>query len=267
MAAKTRIEWTHHTFNPWHGCTKISPGCANCYAETRDGRHLYEPVDHWGPGAPRMRLSAEYWMQPYKWNRAAQKAKERRRVFCASMADIFEVEAPQQEQRRLWPLIEGTPDLDWQLLTKRPERILEVIPAPWRESPPANVWYGTSIENADYVWRVRALREVPAAVRFLSVEPLLGPIPNLPLDGIGWVIVGGESGSGARPMQPAWARQIRDQCAAAQVPFFFKQWGQFDAHGTYYPDKADIPAVLDGREWRQFPEHIPGPAREVARHG
>ena len=256
MSTNTAIEWTDHTFNPWHGCTKVSPGCTNCYANRLDDRHLYDDHGHWGPGAPRLALSEANWKHPVRWNRAAARRGERAMVFCASMADIFDKEAPKAERARLWPLIEATPNLDWQILTKRPERILKTIPAAWRSTPPENVWFGTSVENADYTKRVDALRQVPAVVRFLSVEPMLGPIVGIDMDGIGWVIAGGESGPGARPMQAAWVRGLRDQCVAARVPFFFKQWGQHNAEGVRQRSKHDAGRILDCRTWDQFP--LPG---------
>lgn len=253
MARNSTIQWTDHTFNPWHGCTKISPGCANCYAAVHDARRLHEDVDHWGKGSPRMLRRMRAWDEPLRWDRAAHKAGVRRRVFCASLADVFEAEAPRMEQQRLWNLIARTPHLDWQLLTKRPERIMSSIPAVWLDVAPHNVWYGTSVENADYVWRIAEVCKVPAAVRFLSIEPLLGPIPRLPLEGIDWVIVGGESGPGARPMDISWARQVRDQVLARGIPFFFKQWGQHDAAGVRRRSKGEAGRILDGRIWDDFP--------------
>jgi len=256
MSENTAIEWTDHTFNPWHGCTKVSPGCAHCYAKHQvDDRRLHEPVSHWGRGAPRMAMSEAYWQQPERWNRAAEKAGSPRLVFCASMADVFDEEAPKDAQERLWGLIDATPHLRWQLLTKRPERILTTIPRTWRETHRPNVWYGTSVESADYTWRVHELVKVPAVVRFLSVEPLLGPIPELSLDGIDWVILGGESGAAARPMSADWVRQIRDRVCARGVPFFFKQWGQYDDLGVRRRRKRFAGHdLLDGRRWSEFPD-------------
>jgi protein gp37 len=170
------------------------------------------------------------------------------------MADVFEKDAPAEDQKRLWALIEATPHLRWLLLTKRPERITGLVPALWLEKPRANVWYGTSVESEEFTNRIDDLRRVPAAVRFLSVEPLLGPIPDLPLVGIHWVIVGGESGGGARPMEAVWARQIRDRCIKHCVPFFFKQWGQHDAKGVRRASKHDAGRSLDGRKWNELPE-------------
>jgi protein gp37 len=255
MGQDSAIEWTHHTFNPWWGCTKISPGCANCYAEAFDKRVGGE---HWGPGVERRTFGDKHWNEPKKWNAAAAKAGERHRVFCASMADVFEAEAPAGQLERLWALIRETPHLDWLLLTKRPERIAQSLPADWGKGY-ANVWLGTSVEDqARADERIPHLVRVPAVVWFLSMEPLLGPVDlgavdvlwaGVPLsDGtrwsgskgvITWVIVGGESGPKARPMHPAWARSIRDQCAAAGVAFFFKQHGEWRMRGL--GDRDDQP--------------------------
>jgi protein gp37 len=224
LMKNSKIEWTDHTFNPWWGCTKVSPGCQFCYAETESKRRGH---DVWGPGRSRRELSDNHWRQPRRWNREAEELGVRHRVFCASMADVFEKDAPQDEQERLWQLIEETPRLDWQLLTKRPERIQDCLPPTWLSDPLPNVWLGTSIENKDYTWRIKELVKVPAVVHFLSVEPLLGPIPRIPLADIEWVIVGGESGPSARPLNPAWVRQIRDRCLSRHIPFFFKQWGMW----------------------------------------
>ena len=233
MAKDSRIEWTHHTFNPWWGCTKVSPGCKHCYAEAwakRTGSNV------WGPNAPRRQLSDAYWLQPLAWNREAQRQKTRARVFCASMADVFEDRRDLDDKRaRLWPLIEATPALDWLLLTKRPQNMLRM--APWGDRWPANVWAGTTAENQRWTEkRLEELLKVPAAVRFISAEPLLGPVDlSHWIDGanrnanrtIDWVIAGGESGPGARPMNPDWARALRDQCRAAGIAFLFKQWGNW----------------------------------------
>lgn len=256
MAERTGIEWTDATFNPWIGCTKVSPGCANCYAETRDKRWNGGTPIHWGPGAPRQRTTT--WAQPRAWNKKAEATGRRVRVFCASLADVFDAEIPPEWRADLWRLIRETPKLDWQLLTKRPENILSMLPPDWGHGY-SNVWLGTTTEDqkrADE--RIPLLTRVPAAVRFLSCEPLLGPISFRPqadnvadmvrlmesgdaarpalLDGIHWVIAGGESGPGARAMHPDWARSIRDQCVAAGVPFFFKQWGEFAD-----PDHTSVP--------------------------
>ena len=283
MGENSKIEWTDHTFNYVWGCVKVSPGCQNCYAETfakRTGHNI------WGPAATTQRriFGDKHWAEPIKWNTDAVKAGERRRVFCSSMADVFE-DHPQlpPERVRLWKLIDQTPALDWLLLTKRPENILDMVPDEWRTVGrwPQNVWAGTTIENQDVVIdRLDELIRVPAPVRFLSCEPLLGPLDLAEwLDFIGWVIVGGESGQDARgPMHPDWPRSLLHQCQEANVPFLFKQWGQFVPVGQtdrtwynsgqmmYAADKAtavqairlkskhDAGRQLDGREWNEFPE-------------
>lgn len=225
MGQQSTIEWTDHTFNPWWGCTKVSPGCTHCYAETWSERYGH---DIWGPRKSRRTFSEHHWQDPLRWNRSATQQGHRMRVFCASMADVFEDNPSiESERRRLWSLIAETPMLDWLLLTKRPENMLRFTP--WKDSWPSNVWAMTSVENQEYAdERIPVLSQVPAIVRGLSVEPLLGPVDLRPwLDHIQWVIVGGESGREARPINPLWVRNIRDQCLAANVPFFFKQWGEW----------------------------------------
>lgn len=257
MAANTKIEWAHHTFNPWIGCSKVSAGCANCYAEEMMDRRFGKAT--WGDNGTRVRTSEANWKKPLAWNKAAEAAGVRHRVFCASLADVFE-DRPRSGLDRwrveLFELILATPCLDWLLLTKRPEHAHAMMLSALDEIgqntvwPMPNIWIGTSVENQEQAdKRIPALLSVPAKVRFLSMEPLLGPV-NLadlafwvdPKDGsiiacedrdpedfphIHWVIVGGESGHDARPMHPDWVRSLRDQCAAAGVPFFFKQWGEW----------------------------------------
>lgn len=339
MSKNTKIQWCDHTFNPWEGCTKVSEGCKNCYAEARDKRWHGGTAIHWGKGAPRRRTSEENWKLPLKWNwqgimicecgrevaaklqkgsgrhltidtcvcnSAKPPLKPRRpRLFCASLADWLDDEVPIEWLADLLELIAATPNLDWLLLTKRPENFHERIHAAVRKAEgiedgkdwpegscktrlgewinewtggiaPDNVWIGTSVENqamADK--RIPELLEIPARVRFLSCEPLLGPVDLVNVEGfnilgdsgIDWVICGGESGQGARPMHAEWARSLRDQCQAADVPFLFKQWGE------WLPDQQN-PAIglpsgptqamrigkkkagrlLDGREWNEFPK-------------
>ena len=237
MATATSIEWTDTTWNPVTGCTKISPGCKNCYAERMAGRLQ-------AMGQPRYRngfdltLQEDVVEQPLTWRRP-------RRVFVNSMSDLFHVDVPAAFIARVFATMVAAPQHSFQILTKRPERVVELAgELPW----PTNVWMGTSIERQDYAWRSSMLRKVPARVRFLSVEPLLGPIPRLPLTGIDWVIVGGESGPGARRMDPEWARSIRDQCVSRAVPFFFKQWGG--------PNKKATGRELDGEFWDQYPAAV-----------
>ncbi|MDQ3815147.1 MAG: phage Gp37/Gp68 family protein [Armatimonadota bacterium] len=228
MATNSKIEWTTHTFNPWWGCTKVSDGCKFCYAEALSRRY---GSDVWGPGKPRRTFGDKHWAEPLKWNMEAQRLDTRFRVFCASMADVFDPAAPAGQLERLWNLMAQTPYLDWQILTKRPERIYDNLPGDWGYGYP-NVWLGTSVEDERVLDRIYDLRAVPALIRFLSLEPLIGPLENLPLDGIHWVIVGGESGPKARPMKKAWVVSIFRQCRAANVPFFFKQWGGARKHMT-----------------------------------
>jgi protein gp37 len=225
MARNSPIEWTHHTFNPWWGCTKVSPACTHCYAETWSRRI---GLDIWGDEGSRRFFGDRHWREPLAWNAEAELAGVRRRVFCASMADVFEAREDLQPWRtRLWSLIEETPYLDWLLLTKRPELVGGLVP--WGRAWPENVWLGTTAENQ--LWLLRRARELsryPAAVRFVSCEPLLAPLDLKPVEGaIDWVIAGGESGGQARSTHPDWFRLLRDQCVAAGIAFHFKQWGEW----------------------------------------
>jgi protein gp37 len=260
VGENTTIAWTNHTFNPWRGCTKISAGCAHCYAEAMSFRNP-GVLGVWGDNGTRVVAAESMWRQPLKWDREAGKAGERRRVFCASLGDVFEDWVDLVNPRiRLFGLIQSTPNLDWLLLTKRPENV-----KPWLEGarlqrlwPLSNVWLGVSVEHqAAADERIPILLSIPAQVRFLSMEPLLGPVNldsirrQLPDSigvvrggvlgdtdgrmfsprgakgfGIDWVIVGGESGPKARPFDLAWARSIRDQCKSAGVPCFVKQLGE-----------------------------------------
>lgn len=222
MSAKTIIAWTDHTFNIAWGCQKVSPGCAHCYAEGLADRYGH---DVWGPGKPRRTFGDRHWSEPLRWDREAGRAGVRRRVFCSSMCDNFE-EHPTvaAELARLWPLVRRTPNLEWQLLTKRAERVADCLPSDWGPHGYPNVWLGVSIEDARYAGRADFLRAVPAAVRFVSYEPALGPLAGaLDLTGIGWVIYGGESGPRYRPEDKQWARDMRDACRARGVAFFHKQ--------------------------------------------
>jgi protein gp37 len=312
MAEKTAIEWADATWNPWIGCTKVSPACDHCYAE-RDFDHRLHVVQ-WGAGQERKRTGAENWEKPLKWNKRAFYECEicgwrgdtpemgfpgsilenlascpscdaihlrdaRRRVFCASLADVFDNEVPAEWREDLFRLIEQTPNLDWLLLTKRIGNVWNMLPVPFdfdRHYP--NVWLGSTICNQTEADRdIPKLLDTPAAVRFVSIEPMLGPVSLAPCwlnkrcgygddhdramshcfgcgalggysarcawpsQSIDWVICGGESGPKARPMHPQWARDLRDQCAAAGVPFFMKQMTK----------RADIPADLMTREFPQ----------------
>ncbi len=240
MGEQTKIEWTDATFNPWVGCTKISPACDHCYAEGWAKRAGNPEL--WR--GERRRTSAVNWRMPVKLNAFASAQGRRIRVFCASMADVFDNQVPPEWRADLWALIRATPMLDWQLLTKRPQNIAKMLPEDWGRGWP-NVWLGTTVENqAEAKRRIPHLLATPAAVRFLSCEPLLGPVFPITIEianaarALGapvgecvqllhWVIAGGESGPGARPMHPDWARSLRDQCAVAGVPFHFKQWGEW----------------------------------------
>lgn len=226
MAEKTGISWTDSTFNPWIGCMKVGPGCDNCYAEALMDKRWHKV--QWGSGQQRQRTSAANWKQPLLWEREheafALMHGRRRRVFCASLADVFDNEAPPQWRGELWALVKATPHLDWLILTKRIGNVRGMAPA---DGLPANVWLGATVVNQEeYDRDAHKLLAVPASVRFLSVEPMLGPIHGAPSIGaFDWVIVGGESGHGARTIQPDWVASIADQCAWYSVPFFFKQWG------------------------------------------
>ena len=246
MGEKTAISWTHHTFNPWIGCAHVSPGCEHCYAETLMDQR-YKRVK-WGPGGTRVRTTPGYWREPLTWAREAAAAGERRRVFCASLADIFEDNDRilPEWRRDLWDLIEHTPELDWMLLTKRPENVERMVPSAWTgyDAWPAWAWLGTSVEDQRRAnERIPLLAASPSHVRFLSCEPLLGPVvlERDWLTELDLVIVGGESGDGARPMRSTWARGLRDLCARADVPFHFKQWG-------VWVDAEQAPPGVVGRE-------------------
>lgn len=228
MAETSKIEWTDHTFNPWTGCTKISPGCDHCYAEAWSKRSGHV---RWGNN-PRKRTTPDYWKAPRIWNaRAARFQAEhgrRQRVFCASLADVFDNQAEPTWRADLFALIRETPALDWLLLTKRPQNIAKMLPENWGAGWP-NVWLGFTAEDQErYDEQWPRLAAVPAAVRFVSYEPAIGPL-RLPDRGPqpDWIILGGESGGGARPMQPAWARALIADCRRLGVAPFFKQWGAY----------------------------------------
>lgn len=232
MAEFTKIEWTDHTFNPWWGCVKVSEGCDHCYANSWANRMGH---DVWGPHAERRILSDDHYRLPLSWNKKAEEAGERQKVFCASMADVFENRPDLIKPRqRVFDLIEQTPHLDWQVLTKRPQNIKKLLPKEY--DYPHNLWLGTSVENQDAAdKRIRYLLEHDrAAVRFLSCEPLLGPVdirnylqPAANGAKIDWVIIGGEAGGHSRPMNPIWAKSLIRQCEEAGVAVFFKQWGDY----------------------------------------
>jgi protein gp37 len=241
MAQNSSIEWTEATWNPTTGCTKISPGCAHCYAERMAIRLQAMEQDRYR-NAFELTLQEDIVELPLRW-------KKPRLIFVNSMSDLFHPEVPIAFIQRCFQVMQQAKQHVFQVLTKRPQRVAGMTDdLPWSE----NIWMGTSVESQRYTDRIELLRRVPATVRFLSVEPLLGPINNLGLDGIHWVIAGGESGPGARPMQPEWIRTIRDQCLAAEVPFFFKQWGAFDQNGVRHSKKTNG-RELDGRTWSELP--------------
>lgn len=270
MGENTAIEWCDHTFNPWIGCTYVSRGCDNCYAKRDMARWGNRYL--WGKGAPRQRTSAHYWNQPFKWSCQAADAPRRPRVFCGSLCDVFDEEAPSVWRDDLFDLISKTAHLDWLLLTKRPAAMRAALTCVGVPVELPNVWLGVSCSTqAAANERVPILLDIPARVRFLSCEPLIETI-NLrkgvylahpddgylgtTLEGIDWVIAGGESGPLARPISGDWVRFMRDQCASAGVPFLFKQWGAFDATGRRVGKKA-AGRELDGVTHDAFPEVTP----------
>jgi len=224
MAENSNIEWTHHTFNAWIGCTKVSAACDFCYAEAWDARGLHKVPSRWGPHAARTRTKD--WGKVLRWQKTAKAEGKRNRVFCASLADVFDNHKSILPEWRadLWGLIRKCPDLDFLMLTKRPQNIRRYLPDDWGDGY-QNVWLGATVESQKEADRLAALTNVPAVVRFLSMEPLMGKVDlSAYIDKIDWVITGGENGKNFRPVDPDWFRFLRDQCAAADVPFLFKQW-------------------------------------------
>jgi protein gp37 len=226
------IEWTEATWNPTSGCTKVSPGCDRCYAE-RITRRFPKAF----PDGFALRLRPDALDIPLRWKRP-------RTIFVNSMSDLFHSDVPEDYLQQVFDVMQRTPQHTYQVLTKRAERLARVAPRlPW----PSNIWMGVSVETPKYVWRIDLLRRVPAVVRFISAEPLLQGLPGLNLEGIQWVITGGESQAGCRSSDPAWFRDLRDQCRAAGAAFFLKQLGG-------HPSKrGGDAAVLDGRRWMEWP--------------
>ncbi len=233
MGKTTIISWTEHTWNPWRGCTKISPGCKNCYMFTAQKRYGRDPS---------VVLRTKTWNEPLRWQHRAEQAGKKELVFTCSWSDWFHEDADQWREEA-WMVIRRCPNLVFQILTKRPGRIIDHLPEDWG-SGYENVWLGVSIETNEFVWRADILRRIAAVVRFISAEPLLGPLPDLELNGIDWLIVGGESGPKFRPMDHDWARVLRDAALAHDVPFFFKQ-----SSGV----RTEMETYLGGQSWRQFP--------------
>jgi protein gp37 len=245
MANGTRIEWTEATWNPVAGCTIISPGCTNCYAMRMAarleamGQPKYTGLTRRSGGRAKwngsVSLDDEALRVPYSW-------KSGRMIFVNSMSDLFQDAVPRDFIKRVFNVMGECSQHTFQVLTKRSSRLLELSDSlDW----PSNVWMGVSVENADYTYRIDNLRKVGAAVKFLSLEPLIGDLGKLDLGGINWAIAGGESGPGSRPMDPQWVRSIRDQCIDNDVAFHFKQWGGIN--------KKRNGRVLDGRTWDEFP--------------
>jgi protein gp37 len=222
LGTKTAIAWTDHTFNPWMGCHKVSQGCKHCYAEALIVNRRRE--DLWGPDlSKRRRTGRAVWARPVTWNYEAQMIRTPAKAFCASLADMFEdAPVPNETRSDVWAMIRRTPWLDWQLLTKRPENIEKMLPDDWGPGY-KNVWLGTSIEDNRVAERGPILTSIPAIVHFISYEPAIGPLDELPLAGIEWMIVGGESGPDYRPMKLMWAMDMQDRCNEEGVAFFFKQ--------------------------------------------
>lgn len=284
VSEKTGISWTDHTFNPWWGCVKVSPACTNCYAERDSKRYGFKV---WGQDADRRFFGDDHWKEPLRWNQKAKAEGVRRRVFCASMSDWAEMPNDaallarlDQERMRLCRLIEATPFIDWLLLTKRADFIMRCVPRWWSGGWPANAWAGATAETQGWLEeRLVELLGVPAPVRFLSIEPMLGGmnlrrvrhkyelgevyvdaltgryegdiahahVPSKPR-GLQWVIAGGESGPGARPSHLDWMRSLRDQCQAAGVPFHFKQWGEWAPYREDWAlDKERSGVFTDGK--------------------
>ena len=238
MSTHSGIEWTEATWNPVTGCTKVSPGCKHCYAERMSRRLKAMGQPKYANGFE-LTVHPECLDQPLEW-------KKPRMIFVNSMSDLFHKDVPFSFIQDVFRVMRQAAQHTFQVLTKRSRRLLELNP---RLDWPDNVWMGVSVENQDYKFRIDHLRKTAAHVKFLSLEPLLGPLPDLDLHSIDWVIVGGESGPGARPMDEAWVIDIRDQCQAHDVPFFFKQWGGFR--------RKEAGRELKGRTWNQMPRLAP----------
>lgn len=298
MGRDSAIPWCHDTFNGWIGCQRFSPGCENCYAETFCGRFdgamvlgrgllAGRSLPVWGPAAPRRVTSPANWRKPLAWNAAALLSGQRRRVFTASLSDVFEdfhglvldeygrgVTTLDEARRRLWALMAPTPGLDWLMLTKRAGNVRRMVPASWLERWPPHVWLGfTAEDQRRFDERWPAVRDLPAAVVFCSVEPQLGPVrlPDSFLErGQGaWLICGGESGNGARSFHLSWPRRLRDACALHNVPFFMKQagarptqstgdaaiWGSVEA--IRHPAGAILDELPSDLRVREYPRRLP----------
>ena len=251
MSATTSISWTDHTWNPWVGCTQVSPGCAHCYMFAGQKRFGHDPT---------VVRRTKTWDAPLAWQRAAIAAGQPRRVFTCSWSDWFHADADAW-RREAWAVIRRCPQLHFQILTKRAERIASQLPPDWGAGYP-NVWLGVSVENDRFVGRIDALRAVPCAVRFVSAEPLLGPLPSLELTGIDWLIIGGESGVRFRRMELAWVRALVERARAADTRIWLKQRAAV---------RAEQPLMVDGIRIREFPgdrlaldDILPGRIRTIS---
>jgi protein gp37 len=234
MASESAIEWTNSTWNPVSGCTKVSPGCDHCYAERFAERWRGVPGNYFRNGFD-LELRPNMLDRPAQW-------RSPRLVFVNSMSDLFHRDVPDEYIDQVFEQMELVHRHTYQLLTKRPERMRRYVARRYADAAPDNIWFGVSVESNDYSWRVDMLREVRGSVRFLSVEPMLAPVDRVSLEGISWVIVGGESGPGRRAVDPSWVRSLRDRCQANGIAFFFKQW-----------HKAGTGRELDGRTWDEMP--------------
>ena len=276
----SKIEWTDHTFNPWIGCQHVSPGCDHCYAETQNAFRKWNGGT-WGPHAPRKRTSEENWKNPIKWNAEARAFKRehghRPRVFCASLADVFDNQAETAWRRDLFVLIRQCRRLDWLLLTKRPQNIAKMLPSDWGDGY-RNVWLGMTAEHQ--VWfdrRWKHVQNIPAVIKFISYEPALGPL-RLPKHGPvpNWLISGGESGGGARQLDPQWVRDIIADCRRKGVALFHKQWGTYSSNPLVVEQGMSVAearsadpfgkggGLVDGEIVREFPETRKSLSRHAA---
>lgn len=262
MVAATSIEWTQQTWNPTVGCRRVSPGCNNCYAiiQAHRFRHPhYQGVTERRDG--RTDWTGLFAQAPEHIITAPLRNSKPTKYFVNSMSDLFGEGVLDDLIMRVYDIMADTPQHTYQVLTKRPNRALKLVDK-LRWTP--NIWMGVSIEADKFVGRADLLRKIPAAVRFISAEPLLGPLPSLDFAGIHWVIVGGESGPRSRPMHIDWARDLRDRCQAAGVAYFFKQWGNHDQFGIYHRSKRDAGRVLDGRTWDEMPDNSHEPSKALA---
>jgi protein gp37 len=274
MAETSIIEWTRSTFNPWIGCTRVSPGCDHCYAERMDARGIYGGARHWGPGVPRYRTGDTNWNQVRRWNRRAAQNGEFWPVFTASQADIFDNEVPDDWRDDYWSLVRDCPHLTFQIVTKRIGNVPRMLPPDWTDAGYPNVWLLITVVTQEEAARdIPKLLRIPAVIRGLSMEPLLEAVDLASASGItpsanrmrgggrpgiDWVICGGESGPGARPAHPQWLRSLRDQCREGGTAFFFKQWGEYAPVDAGDADTGSRIVLDDGQAMRRFGKKVSG---------